>query len=409
MKVLLGVTGGIAAYKAAEIVRALIKRGDEVRVVMTAGAQEFITPLTLQVLSGNVVGTEIFDATYESDIGHIDLARWPDVVLVAPATANFIARMAAGMSDDLLTTVLLATRAPVVIAPAMNTQMFDHPFVQRNIAVLAAHPDYLVIDPDAGELACKEVGRGRLPDPDVLLAGVDRAFSAHNKLMETPQILAGKRVMISAGPTREHIDPARFLSNPSTGKMGYALARAAKQMGADVVLVSGPTSLAAPEGVEIVRVVTARDMHAEITARADAMDFIVMAAAVADWRPKVQSDLKQTKSSMTGVLELERNPDILAELGARFGTNATAAQTAKSGPVLIGFAAESHDVEERGRAKMLRKGAHMLVANKIGGADSAFAADSSRVVIVSETTTQHVGPASKDSLALNIWQAIVQN
>lgn len=412
MKVLLGVTGGIAAYKAAEIVRALIKRGDEVRVVMSAGAQEFITPLTLQVLSGNPVGTDIFDPTYESDIGHIELARWPDVILVAPATANFIARLAAGQSDDLLTTVLLATRAPVVIAPAMNTQMFDHVFVQRNIAMLATHPDYLVIEPDAGELACKEVGRGRLPDPDVLLEGVDRAVSSHKKRAQAPQILAGKRVMISAGPTREHIDPARFLSNPSTGKMGYALARAALQMGADVVLVSGPTSLASPEGVETIRVTTAREMHAEIMARAETMDFIVMAAAVADWRPKVQSTLKQTKSSMTGVLELERNPDILAELGARFGTTAVSAegaQAAKSGPVLIGFAAESHDVEERGRAKMLRKGAHMLVANKIGGADSAFAADSSSVVIIDEKGSQHVGPASKESLALRIWDFVARN
>ncbi len=409
MKVLLGVTGGIAAYKAAEIVRALIKRGDEVRVVMSAGAQEFITPLTLQVLSGNPVGTEIFDPTYESDIGHIELARWPDVILVAPATANFIARISAGMSDDLLTTVLLATRSPVVIAPAMNTQMFDHPFVQRNIAMLAEHPDYLVVEPDSGELACKEVGRGRLPDPDVLLEAVDRAFLAHKKLTEIPQILAGKRVMISAGPTREHIDPARFLSNPSTGKMGYALARAAQLMGAEVVLVSGPTSLKSPEGVEIANVLTARDMYAEVMARAESMDYIVMAAAVADWRPKVTSDLKQTKSSMTGMLELERNPDILAELGTRFGTTAASGQTAKSGPVLIGFAAESHDVEERGRAKMLRKGAHMLVANKIGGADSAFGADSSSVVIISEKTSQQVGPASKDSLAVSIWQAIVQN
>lgn len=409
MKVLLGVTGGIAAYKAAEIVRALIKRGDEVRVVMSAGAQEFISPLTLQVLSGNVVGTEIFDPSYESDIGHIELARWPDVILVAPATANFIGRVCAGMSDDLLTTVLLAARVPVVVAPAMNTQMFDHPFVQRNLSMLAELPGYFVIDPDAGELACKEVGRGRLPDPDVLLEGVDRAFSLHETLTLTPQMLAGKRVLISAGPTRESIDPARFLSNPSTGKMGYALARAARQMGADVVLVSGPTSLGVVEGVEFVKVVTAREMHAEIMARAETMDFVVMAAAVADWRPKIVSELKQTKSSMTGMLELERNPDILAELGARFGTVSAAEQTSKSGPVLIGFAAESHDVEERGRAKMLRKGAHMLVANKIGGADSAFAADSSSVVIISEKASQHVGPASKESLAVSIWQAIVEN
>lgn len=412
MKVLLGVTGGIAAYKAAEIVRALIKRGDEVRVIMSAGAQEFITPLTLQVLSGNTVGTETFDPTYESDIGHIDLARWADVILIAPATANFIARLCAGMSDDLMTTVLLATNAPVVIAPAMNTQMLGHPFVQRNIAMLSAQPGFFVIEPDSGELACKEVGSGRLPDAPILLEGIDRALAAARNITgQTPQILAGKRVLISAGPTREHIDPARFLSNPSTGKMGFALARAARKMGADVVLVAGPTSLKPPPDIDTVRVTTAREMHAAIMARASSMDFIVMAAAVADWRPKFPSESKQTKSAMTGTLELERNPDILAELGARFGTHATPSQTAPDsapGPMLIGFAAESEDIEARGRAKMLRKGAHMLVANKIGGENSAFAADSSSVVILSENSSLRVGPASKESLAESIWQAVAK-
>ncbi|MBA2663403.1 MAG: bifunctional phosphopantothenoylcysteine decarboxylase/phosphopantothenate--cysteine ligase CoaBC [Bradymonadaceae bacterium] len=390
MKVLLGVTGGIAAYKAAEITRALVKRGDEVRVVMSAGAREFITPLTFQVLSGNPVGTEIFDPNYESEIGHIELARWADVVLVAPATANFIARLCAGMSDDLLTTVLLATRAPVVIAPAMNTQMWGHVFVQRNIAMLAEHPGYHVVDPDSGELACKEVGAGRLPDPEVVLEALDRA--------RAPQLLAGHRVLISAGPTREAIDPARFLSNPSTGKMGFALARVAHRMGARVTLVAGPTTLRAPAGVESIPVNTAREMHSAITTRAESMDIVVMAAAVADWRPKIVNDSKQTKSSISPTLELEANPDILAELGARFGGSDA------SGPLLVGFAAESDYIKERGLAKMQRKQAHMLVANKIGGPDSAFGADSSSVVILTAESSMEVGPATKEELATRILQ-----
>lgn len=391
-KILLGVTGGIAAYKAAELVRAFKKRGDEVRVVMTSGAAEFITPLTLQVLSENPVGQEIFDPTYESEIGHIELARWPDVILVAPATANFIARAAAGMSDDLLTTVLLATTAPVVIAPAMNTQMYLHPFVRRNLEVLAEHPHYTIVDPDAGELACKEVGPGRLPDPPVLLDVVDGA--AHR------QILKGRKVLVTAGPTREHLDPARFISNPSTGKMGYAIARAARQLGAEVILVSGPTDLPAPYGIETIPVTSARDMHAAVMARTDA-DFFVMVAAVADWRPAKASPTKVEKSAIASTLELECNPDILAELGERFGVDV---EIAGGRPLIVGFAAETHDVEERGRAKMVRKGAHMFIANQIGGPTSAFGADTSSICVINGTTSIGFHGETKETLAIEIWK-----
>lgn len=394
MRVLLGVSGGIAAYKSAEIVRAFIKRGDDVRVVMTAGAQEFITPLTLQVLSNNVVGTEIFDATYESEIGHIDLARWPDVILLAPATANLIARMAAGMADDLLTTVICATTAPVVVAPAMNTQMWFHPLVQRNLQTLA-DIGYHVIDPDEGELACKEVGPGRLPDPHVLLDEVDLAGA--------PKPLRDKKVLVSAGPTREAIDAARFLTNPSTGKMGYALARRARALGADVHLVSGPVSLLPPYGVRRTMVDTARQMRDAVMEVASEMDIVVKAAAVADWRPKAASDKKREKVSIEGTIELESNPDILAELGVLYGSDNDG-----DGPFLVGFAAESHDVEERGKAKRERKGAHMLVANRIGGEDSSFASDSARVCIITDDESRWTTFMPKSEVAREVWDSIVK-
>lgn len=396
MKVLLGVTGGIAAYKAANLVRAFVKRGDEVRVVMTRGAQEFITPLTLQILSENRVGVDLWDATFESEIGHIDLARWPDVILVAPATAHVIAKLANGMADDLLTTLLLATTSPVVIAPAMNTQMYLHPRVQANMKLLRDELGYSLVTPGAGELACKEVGPGRLPDPPILLAGADRAVR--------PQVLAGKKVLVTAGPTREHIDPARFISNPSSGKMGYALAEQAFLLGAQVTLVSGPSALGAPVGVELVSVTTAQHMYDAVMSRAAEQDYIVKAAAVADWRPAAPSDKKRSKSDMSGVLELTRNPDILATLGEQYGPGAD-----NDGPTIVGFAAESHDVEARGIAKLARKKAHWLVANKIGGAGSSFGSSESSASLIHHDSSRGLrrfGPAPKQEIAGQIWRAI---
>jgi phosphopantothenoylcysteine decarboxylase / phosphopantothenate---cysteine ligase len=396
MRVLLGVSGGIAAYKAAGIVRALIKRGDEVRVVMTHGAQEFITPMTLQVLSNHPVSTELFDPTHESEIGHIELARWPDVILLAPATAQLIAKAAHGLADDLLTTVLLATTAPVVFAPAMNTQMYRNALVQANIARLVQVAGWTAVTPDAGFLACKEVGEGRLPDPPVLLDVLDRVMS--------PKPLAGQRVVISAGPTREHIDPARFISNPSTGKMGCALAQAAWLLGAQVELVLGPTGVEPPANVAVRRVTSAEQMAEAVWGMAPQADVVVMTAAVADWRPAQSSEQKRAKSDMTGQLDLVRNPDILARLGELYGPGKG------SGPLLVGFAAESHDVEERGHAKLARKNAHLLVANKIGGADSAFGADASSATVfyhADERPNVRLGLASKDALARQIWEAIL--
>jgi phosphopantothenoylcysteine decarboxylase/phosphopantothenate--cysteine ligase len=403
MNILLGIGGGIAAYKACEIVRALKKRGDEVRAVMTRGAREFVQPLTVQVLTENPVGAEIFDAAYESEIGHIDLARWADVVLIAPATANIIGRLAGGLADDLLSTVILATRAPVVLAPSMNTQMWFHPLVQRNLDTLRDEAGYLVIRPDSGELACKEIGPGRLPDPPVLLDAIDRAAAS--------QILAGKSVVVSAGATREFIDPARFISNPSTGRMGYALARAAWVFGAEVTLVSGPTGLDAPAGARLVEVTSAREMHEAIMSEAAGADFVCKTAAVADFRPADSSDQKLEKSSLDLHLALEPNPDILAELGRLYGAQGTAdsieQKNGQKTPFLIGFAAETHDVVERASAKRLRKGAHMIVANQIGGADSAFGADTSEISIISDDRVVHFGPATKVDLARDIWREAV--
>jgi phosphopantothenoylcysteine decarboxylase/phosphopantothenate--cysteine ligase len=400
MKILLGVSGGIAAYKSANLVREFVKRGDEVRAVMTAGAQEFISPLTLQVLTENRVGTETFDASYESEIGHIDLARWADVVLLAPATANLIAKMAAGTADDLLTTVLLATTAPVVVAPAMNTQMWRHPTVQRNVETLRDEIGYHVITPDAGELACKEIGPGRLPDPPVLLDAVDSVTA--------PKILDGQKVLVTAGPTREHIDPARFISNPSTGRMGYALARAAARFGADVTLVTGPTDIDAPPNVRVIGVVSARQMFDVVCDEAPEMDMICKAAAVADWRPIHQHEQKNTKSDMSTELELEKTPDILATLGEKYGPGTDGDGAQGNGPFLVGFAAETHDVVERGKDKRDRKNAHVIVANRIGGERSAFGADQNTIAVITEQDVHEYGPDSKDKLSEEIWRVVAE-
>lgn len=393
MKILLGVSGGIAAYKSAEIVRAFKKRGDEVRVVVTSGAMEFITPLTLQVLSENDVGADLFDPTLESQIGHIDLARWPDVILVAPATANFIARYANGFCDDLLTTILSATFSPVVIAPAMNTQMLLNPKTQRNIVQLKADGAF-IIEPDSGELACKEVGAGRLPDSPVLVEAVLNALEENRS---EPQILVGKKILIAAGPTREFLDPARFLSNPSTGKMGYALAKSAKALGAQVTLVSGPSALPKPAGLDFRSVISTNDLFNEVTSLAGEMDVVVMAAAPADWTPKHRLDHKEAKVEGEKNLTFVRTKDILKHLGESYSDTS---------PFLIGFAAESHDVLERGKAKRVRKKCDALIANKIGGEDNAFGSDENQVYVITADLELNLDRAPKIDIAYEIWRTL---
>lgn len=387
-RVVVGVGGGIAAYKAAELVRALTKAGAEVRVVMTESATRFVTPLTFQALSGHPVGTSLFDPGYEHEIGHIELARWADAIIVAPATANLIARMAHGMADDLLTTVLLATRARVLVCPAMNTQMLKHPATVANLETLAARDGVVVVPSDHGELACHEVGAGRLPDAPVIVDWCARALATG--------ALRGRRVVVSAGPTREHFDPARFLSNPSSGAMGFALAAAAWEEGADVTLVAGPVSLATPTGVTRIDVRSAADM-ADAVGRPEA-DVLVMAAAVADWAPSEQAEHKRKKGEGPWSPTLERTPDILAAIGS-----------SSSRPrLLIGFAAETRDIETYAQQKLEAKRLDGIVANDVGGDTGAFGNPDNTVSLLSNRLeTRRVGPLPKRDVAAYIVRWLV--
>ncbi len=385
--VVVGVTGGIAAYKAAEIVRLLVQRGAAVRVVMTRSACEFITPLTLQTLSGHPVATSLFDLTQESEIGHIRLADSADVVLVAPATANFIAKLAHGLADDLLSTVLLATRAPLVLAPAMNVHMYESAAVQENLATVARR-GARVVEPAVGSLACGYEGSGRLPDPAILVDEVARAASTAD--------LAGRRVLVTAGPNREPLDPVRFISNRSTGRMGYALAAAAWRRGADVTLVSGPTSLPEPHGVRVVRAVTADEMHRAVRAEAKSASIVLMAAAVADYRAKRVATQKIKKGKGGYSLELERTVDILSDLPAARGR------------IVVGFAAETEQVVENARRKLEAKGLDLIVANDVSRRDAGFEVDTNEVTLIDASGSEELALASKDEIADRILDRVVR-
>lgn len=389
-RIVLGVGGGIAAYKAAELVRVLRREGAEVRVVMTASAEEFITPLTLQALSGHRVGRSIFDASFEEEIGHIELARWAELLIVAPATANLVARLRAGMADDLLTTIALATTAPVLVCPAMNTQMWGHPAVQENVAVLSARRRTSVLMPDEGVLACREVGPGRLPDPPVLVAHADRLL--HGRL------LSGKRVVVTAGPTREFFDPVRFLSNPSSGKMGYSLAAAAWAEGAEVRLITGPVSLTPPVGCEVVPVVAADEMRDAVLA--SAADILIMAAAVADYTPSERLPQKRKKMAGPWDPKLRRTPDILTDLGGHRDRM----------PVVIGFAAETDDIIPNAIRKLETKGLDGIVANSVYGPTGAFGNDASTVTLIRRGGHRHeFGPSPKREVARHIVEWIASS
>ncbi len=360
--VVVGLSGGIACYKACEVVRLLVGASARVRVVMTAGAQQFVAPLTLQTLSGHPVATDTFSLTQESEIGHIRLADEADVVLVAPATANAIAKMASGIADDLLGTVLLATRAPVVVAPAMNVNMWEHPTVQENVARLVAR-GVRIVGPAAGSLACGWEGLGRLADPADVVEAVACAVS--------PQDLRGERIVVSAGPTQEPLDPVRYLTNRSSGKMGYALARVARRRGADVTLVTGPTALSPPPGVRAVPVETAREMARAVEAAFADATVLVMCAAVADYRPRRPLDRKLKKRAADLTVELERNPDILAGLARRKGRR-----------IVVGFAAETHDVAAEARRKLAAKRLDLIVANDVTAPGAAFGGDTNVVRLI---------------------------
>jgi phosphopantothenoylcysteine decarboxylase/phosphopantothenate--cysteine ligase len=386
--ILLGVSGGIAVYKAAELVRLLVKEGASVHVVMTANAQQFVTPLTFQALSNNTVGIDLFNMESESQITHIQKARLPDLILVAPATANLMAKMAAGIADDYLTTILLATTAPVLVCPAMNVKMWEHPATQRNLRSLG-ELGYQIQPPAVGFLACQEEGAGRLAEIGDIL---ERAIR-----MLTPPTLGGRRVLVSAGPTWESFDPVRFLSNPSSGKMGYALAKIAARRCAQVHLVSGPCCLEAPAGVERTCVTSAMEMRDVILRLSPQLDAIVMAAAVSDYRPWGKSPQKLKKVAEELAVLLEPNPDILAALG----------EVKPTTQVLVGFAAETENLLKNAKDKLVRKNLDFIVANDLSKKGSGFGCDTNEVTIIERSgAVIDLAPMTKEDVASEIWDRV---
>ncbi len=387
--IVLGVTGGIAGYKALELVRLLVQDSCSVRVVMTREATEFVTPLSFQTLSGSPVATDLFSLTQESEIGHINLADTADLLVIAPATANIVAKLAAGIADDLLTTVVLATQAPLLVVPSMNVHMLAHPMVQANLAKLSA-AGYHVMEAAAGYLACGYEGKGRLPEPAAIVEQI--------RALLRPRDLAAEKIIVTAGPSREPLDPVRFISNRSSGKMGYALARAAARRGAQVVLVSGPTALAPPEGVRTVPVVTAEEMREAVLAEFDSATAVFMAAAVADYRPRSTSNSKMKRAGDAIRLDFIPNPDIVAELGDR-----------KRHQIVVGFAAETESLVENARAKLQRKNLDLLVANDITAEGSGFDVDTNAVTLLDRDGTATPLPVmSKDTVADRIYDWFLQ-
>ncbi|GAB6908041.1 putative coenzyme A biosynthesis bifunctional protein CoaBC (Includes: Phosphopantothenoylcysteine decarboxylase; Phosphopantothenate--cysteine ligase) [Desulfosarcina cetonica] len=387
--IVLGVCGGIAAYKSVELVRRLKKLGARVRVIMTESAARFVGPMTFAVLSENPVCRDLFDDQDEAAIRHIDWAEAAQAVIIAPATANTVAKLASGIADDALSTFMLAVTCPVMICPSMNSNMFEHPATQRNLDRLAAD-GCQILAPGVGELACKTTGPGRLPEPEEI---VDRLIS-----FLTPDDLAGKRVLVTAGPTREAIDPVRFISNPSSGKMGYAIARAAENRGATVTLVSGPVALPPPLNVDVVPVVSVEEMAQAVFARVDQADVIVKVAAVSDYRPAISEPHKVKKGEGDIQLTLTRTTDILKSIGQR----------KRDGQILVGFAAETRDMETYARQKVVAKHLDMIAANLIGPPDSGFSADTNRMTLFFADGRKTVlDVMDKDDVAHHILDEVV--
>ncbi len=385
-RIVLGVTGGIAAYKAAELVRLLGKQGAEVQVAMTEGATHFVTATTFQALSGRPVYLDQWDARMPNAMAHIDLSRQADLILVAPASADFLARIAHGMADDLLSTMVLARDCPLLVAPAMNRQMWENPATQRNVSLLQGD-GVAVLGPASGEQACGEVGAGRMLEPEELLEAVIAFFA--------PKVLAGKQVLITAGPTFEAIDPVRGITNLSSGRMGYAIARAARQAGAQVTLVSGPVGFLAPIGVDRVNVSSALEMHAAVMARAADADIFIGVAAVADYRVAKAAEHKLKKDG-GGIppIELVENPDILADVAAL-----------KDGPFCVGFAAESRNLDEYAQAKRRKKKIPLIAGNLI---QDGFGGDDNRLVLFDDAGAHPLPPAPKSELARQLIEHIAQ-
>lgn len=374
--ILLGVTGSIAAYKSADLVRRLREAGANVRVAMTENAKRFITPLTMQAVSGNPIHDDLFDLHAEAAMGHIELARWADVVLIAPATADFMARLAQGMADDLLTTLCLATQAPIAVAPAMNQGMWKHTLTQDNLQALQAK-DIHILGPTEGSQACGDMGMGRMIEPMAIVEKLSAIFATGR--------LAGVNVVITAGPTHEALDPVRFITNGSSGKMGYALAEAAREAGANVTLVTGPVNLKAPHGMRLIPVTTAEEMHAEVMRNIPDCDIFLAVAAVSDYRSTSIAPQKIHKNAAEITLTLERNPDIVASVGEL-----------KNKPFIVGFAAETEDVIAQARAKRQRKHMDMIIANDVS---VGMGTDDNAVTVIGMATEKAFPPTPKNKLA----------
>lgn len=386
--ILIGVTGGIAAYKSAELVRRLREREANVKVVMTRSACAFIGPLTMQALSDQPVHIELLDPGTESVMGHIELARWCDAVLVAPASADFLAKLAHGLADDLLSTLCLATTAPIVVAPAMNQQMWQAQAAQSNRAVLESR-GVRFLGPAEGGQACGEVGPGRLLEPAAIIEALARLFH--------PGTLTGVRILVTAGPTREAIDPVRFISNRSSGRMGYAIAQAAIEAGAKVVLVSGPVALAAPQGLERIWVETAEEMLEAVMARIHDCDLFIAAAAVADYRCQEPASQKLKKTAVSITLSLERTPDILAQVASR-----------PRPPFTVGFSAETENLEKNALDKLVRKSLDMIVANEVGRPGVGFESDENALSVFWKGGKRELSRALKAQLARDLIEIIAQ-
>ncbi|WP_195572961.1 bifunctional phosphopantothenoylcysteine decarboxylase/phosphopantothenate--cysteine ligase CoaBC [Paenibacillus sp. 1001270B_150601_E10] len=404
--IVVGITGGIAAYKAATLCSKLKQAGAHVHVIMTKSATEFITELTLQTLTRNLVYTDTFDERDASVVSHIDLADKADLFVIAPATANIIAKMTYGLADDMLSTTLLATTAPIMVAPAMNVHMYAHPTVQHNMKMLIER-GIMMIEPDEGMLACGYTGKGRLAEPEYIVAQIEAFFAQGGEnthlgqampafpieTMQSSQ-LRGKSVMVTAGGTVERIDPVRYITNDSSGKMGFAIAAAARDMGAKVTLIAGQTQVEPPAGVEVIHVESTQDMYDAVMSRYEGVDIIVKAAAVSDYRPAVRAEQKIKKHSDRMTIELVKNPDILQELGEK-----------KKGQLLIGFAAETHDVAQFAQDKLRRKNCDLLVANDVSRDDAGFGSNNNEVQIYdAQGLVESISLSSKNVIAARIME-----
>ncbi len=387
--IVLGVTGSIAAYKIASLASMLVKKQADVTVIMTKNATNFINPITFESLTGNKCLVDTFDRNFEFQVEHVSLAKQTDVFLVAPASANVIAKAAHGIADDMLTTTLLACQCPKIFAPAMNTRMYQNPIVQDNISTLKSY-GMEVVTPASGYLACGDTGAGKMPEPEVLYESVLRAL--------TPKDLDGKRVLVTAGPTQEKLDPVRYISNHSTGKMGYAIAQAAVRRGADVTLVSGKVALTPPTGVRVVPVVSAADMAAAVKEAASAQDIIIKAAAVADYRPRVTADEKLKKKDEELSVELERTEDILAWLGAH----------RREGQVLCGFSMETEHMLENSLAKLEKKKVDMIVANNLRQEGAGFGTDTNVVTFLTKKGAEELPLLSKEEVADRLLDRLIE-